>query len=301
MEHPHDPSTDTPALPSLRGLKRAPDDWIDNHAKRLAALDRTSFSSPVQWPALPPIEQPDLPTLRDGIDILPERCKACGGRLAIEASQDSTASRLLCSHLICQRQAAWVVIERMLTAPMPISIGIRWLPLSEPRPVVVRRPLYTIGIQRTAGCGRQCSEMYGHDAIQHEQYGRTQLLAEQAARYTATVRTGGLTIDLDTGTVLIDDRTAHLTPMEYATLAYLAQYAGQVCTLRQIVEYVWDVPTADEWEKQRTLRNSRNGGRWHSLRVHMHRLRGRLCPYAGLIETVPARGLRLRVEPPTGE
>ncbi len=301
MEHPHESNMDTSELPSLRGLKRAPDDWKNERDRHLAAQDRSAFSSPVQWPALPPIEQPDLPTLKDGFDILPERCKACGGRLAIEASQDGTASRLLCSQPICQRQAAWVILDRMPSAPLPVPASIRWFPSSGPQPVIARRPLYVIGIQRTDGCGRQCSEMYGHDAVEHENYGRSQLLAEQSTRRTDIVRTGGLTINLDTGTVLIDGRIASLTPMEYATVAYLSQYAGQVCTLRQIVEYVWDIPTADEWEKPKILRSGHNGGRWHSLRVHMHRLRGRIHPYAGLVETVAARGLRLRLEPPIGE
>ena len=52
-------------------------------------------------------------------------------------------------------------------------------------------------------------------------------------------KTGGLTMDLSSRRVWIEDEPIHLTPKEYDLARTLARYAGRVVTHRQIAAAVW--------------------------------------------------------------
>lgn len=55
----------------------------------------------------------------------------------------------------------------------------------------------------------------------------------------SVVKSGPLTIDLSSRTVMIDERRIALTPKEYRLLQLLAQNAGKVVTHQQLIREVW--------------------------------------------------------------
>lgn len=61
---------------------------------------------------------------------------------------------------------------------------------------------------------------------------------EQTASYVS----GGLAIDDDTKTVLVDGDIIKLTPLEYNILLLLLKHKGQVFSIEQIYERVWQEP-----------------------------------------------------------
>ncbi len=70
-----------------------------------------------------------------------------------------------------------------------------------------------------------------------------------------------LRIDLIEGSVLLDDKTVHLSPIEYKLLMYLAQHPGRVVTHRELLVAIWGAEYVDDT---------------HYLRIHMGRLRARI-------------------------
>lgn len=116
-------------------------------------------------------------------------------------------------------------------------------------------------------------------------------MAELEARIRAALRrhpsgTGPEPTDLDVGGLHLDlvhreaqlsGTLVRLTAKEFDLLAYLARYAGKVCTHRMILEGVWGVGYVTETQY---------------LHAYMHRLREKL---PGLeIETAPGIGYVLR-------
>lgn len=89
---------------------------------------------------------------------------------------------------------------------------------------------------------------------------------------------GGLRIDTARRHVTVDERTVHLTPIEWKLLVLLARHAGRVLTHRQILREVWGPSPAHQS---------------HTVRVHMAALRRK-------IEADPARPRRLVTEPSVG-
>lgn len=75
------------------------------------------------------------------------------------------------------------------------------------------------------------------------------------------ITTGGLCLDLDTGNVTLDGDLVKLTPTEYKILVYLMKHLGQVLSIHQIYENVWqDVAYAPE----------------NTVAVHIRRLREKI-------------------------
>jgi two-component system, OmpR family, KDP operon response regulator KdpE len=70
-----------------------------------------------------------------------------------------------------------------------------------------------------------------------------------------------LEIDTVKGTVLLNKRSIHLTPIEFKLLFILAKRPGKVFTHRQLLTEVWGAEYVDET---------------HYLRIHMGRLRAHL-------------------------
>ena len=72
---------------------------------------------------------------------------------------------------------------------------------------------------------------------------------------------GGVTVDLASRRVFVDENEVHLTPIEYRLLTALARHAGKVLTHRQLLKEVWGPGSAEEV---------------HYLRVYMAGLRRKL-------------------------
>lgn len=82
-------------------------------------------------------------------------------------------------------------------------------------------------------------------------------LAELMARIRACLRhqyTGspgrsyhalGLSIDLESGTVFVDGKSIHLTPVEYQLLSLLAEHSGCILSYRYIMNAIWGPYTND--------------------------------------------------------
>jgi two-component system KDP operon response regulator KdpE len=64
-------------------------------------------------------------------------------------------------------------------------------------------------------------------------------MADDAAPQQAVFTNGGLVIDFAAGTVGLDGRQLHLTPMEYKLLCLLAQNTDRVLTHQYILKEVW--------------------------------------------------------------
>lgn len=92
----------------------------------------------------------------------------------------------------------------------------------------------------------------------------------QLRRYTSlgameqkaqTLSVGGLSVDIQSGTVCLDGEFVRLTPTEYKILVYLMSNMGQVLSMHQIYENVWhDTPYAPE----------------NTVAVHIRRLREKI-------------------------
>jgi two-component system KDP operon response regulator KdpE len=59
-------------------------------------------------------------------------------------------------------------------------------------------------------------------------------------------RSGPLSVDLTTRTVMLNERTIRLTATEYSLLLFFVQHAGKVLTHGQLLREVWDVDEPNE-------------------------------------------------------
>ena len=87
--------------------------------------------------------------------------------------------------------------------------------------------------------------------------------AHAAGSSEARFQTGELIIDFERRQVTVAGRTAHLTPIEYEVLKYLAINAGKVLTHRAILSAVWGPAYENEI---------------HYLRVFLNQLRRKIEP-----------------------
>jgi two-component system phosphate regulon response regulator PhoB len=95
----------------------------------------------------------------------------------------------------------------------------------------------------------------------------------------AKLVSGPLTIDRAAHRVLVNGRAVELTATEYKLLVTLAERRGRVQTRAQLLETVWE---AHPDIQTRTVD------------MHMQRLRTKLGPAAGMLETVRGFGYRFR-------
>jgi two-component system phosphate regulon response regulator PhoB len=93
-------------------------------------------------------------------------------------------------------------------------------------------------------------------------------------------REGGLAIDFDAHSVLVDGQDAGLTATEHKILRVLVASRGRVLPRERLLDTVWDTDF---------------DGTSRTVDTHMRRLRGKLGPYADWIETV--RGVGYRFNP----
>jgi two-component system phosphate regulon response regulator PhoB len=96
-------------------------------------------------------------------------------------------------------------------------------------------------------------------------------------------REGGLVIDFEAHSVLVDGEDAGLTATEHKILKELVASRGRVLPRERLLDTVWDTDF---------------DGTSRTVDTHMRRLRGKLGPYADWIETV--RGVGYRFSPHAG-
>jgi DNA-binding response OmpR family regulator len=90
---------------------------------------------------------------------------------------------------------------------------------------------------------------------------RIETVRAQSATDTATIRAGGVTLDLDKRTVHIEDRSVELTAKEFDLLALLARHPGRVYSRAQLLDLIWGY---------------RHDGSGHTVNSHINRLRGKI-------------------------
>jgi two-component system KDP operon response regulator KdpE len=109
--------------------------------------------------------------------------------------------------------------------------------------------------------------------------------AGSVAQPSATLRVGDLEIDMVHHMATRGATALALTSREFDLLAYLARYAGKVCTHHMILKDVW---------------GAGYGAESNYVRVYAHRLRKKLNDDEGrMLRTVPGIGYQLMADEPT--
>ncbi len=103
----------------------------------------------------------------------------------------------------------------------------------------------------------------------------------QADEEPAVIRCGAISLDPDRYEVRVRGEEVRLTTTEFNLLHYLLRNRGRVVTRDRLLEQVWGY---------------RYGGTTRTVDTHVQRLREKLGPEAGCLETV--RGVGYRLEPP---
>jgi len=100
---------------------------------------------------------------------------------------------------------------------------------------------------------------------------------------TVTMQVGALEIDTVHHMATLSGTSLALTSREFDLLAYLARYAGKVCTHHMILKEVW---------------GAGYGAESNYVRVYTHRLRKKMNDDEGrILRTVPGIGYQLMAEP----
>ena len=90
---------------------------------------------------------------------------------------------------------------------------------------------------------------------------RTNAIRTEMTNAKAVVNSGGMTIDPDKRSVVVDGRPVDLTAKEFELLHHLAQNPGRVYTREQLLDFVWGYNHA---------------GYEHTVNSHVNRLRGKI-------------------------
>jgi two-component system, OmpR family, alkaline phosphatase synthesis response regulator PhoP len=90
---------------------------------------------------------------------------------------------------------------------------------------------------------------------------RVNAIRSEFTKAKLVVRAGGMIIDSDKRSVVLDNRSIDLTAKEFALLLHLAQSPGRVYTREQILDFVWGYNHA---------------GYEHTVNSHVNRLRGKI-------------------------
>jgi DNA-binding response OmpR family regulator len=90
---------------------------------------------------------------------------------------------------------------------------------------------------------------------------RVNAIRAEMSSVKAVVKAGGITIDPERRSVVLDGRPLELTAKEFELLHYLAQNPGRVYTREQLLDFVWGYNHA---------------GYEHTVNSHVNRLRGKI-------------------------
>jgi DNA-binding response OmpR family regulator len=128
--------------------------------------------------------------------------------------------------------------------------------------------------------------VHDHDAWERWLERTVRLLLDRLAaslQARAVVHTGPLVVDLLAVTVRVGDRPVRLSPAEWRVLERLAACPGALVSRPVLIAAAWDDAA------ERALAEAD----MHRLRVVVARLRRKLGPAAGLVETHAGLGYRL--------
>jgi two-component system, OmpR family, response regulator len=90
---------------------------------------------------------------------------------------------------------------------------------------------------------------------------RVSAIRAEMSSVKAVVKAGGITIDPERRSVVLDGRPLELTAKEFELLHYLAQNPGRVYTREQLLDFVWGY---------------NHSGYEHTVNSHVNRLRGKI-------------------------
>jgi DNA-binding response OmpR family regulator len=90
---------------------------------------------------------------------------------------------------------------------------------------------------------------------------RVSAIRAEMSSVKAVVTAGGITIDPERRSVVLDGRPLELTAKEFELLHYLAQNPGRVYTREQLLDFVWGY---------------NHSGYEHTVNSHVNRLRGKI-------------------------
>jgi len=88
----------------------------------------------------------------------------------------------------------------------------------------------------------------------------------------------GITVNIDSRTVVVDGNRVHMSPKEYELLCLLLENAGKVLTREHLLEIIWGYTFAGE---SRVVDN------------HIKKLRKKISPYSEYIKTVISIGYKV--------
>lgn len=125
-----------------------------------------------------------------------------------------------------------------------------------------------------------------HSPEAHETYGERVLGARLRLTDARPVRVGPLSLDPASQTVTVDGAPVGLTQIEARFMFFLAANVEALCSQLSIARAVWD--DESKWLDDKTIS--------HRLGVNVDRIRAKLGPARGHVETVVGRGYRLRRE-----
>jgi uroporphyrinogen-III synthase len=104
------------------------------------------------------------------------------------------------------------------------------------------------------------------------------LLAEQLGARARCIEVAGQTMRLQGSRIAVGDREVHLTPRERTLLEAMVSAGGAVLSKRTLSQVAWTGTVSE-----------------HAVEVAVNRLRAKLGPAAGALETTNRRGYRLAV------
>jgi DNA-binding response OmpR family regulator len=107
------------------------------------------------------------------------------------------------------------------------------------------------------------------------------LLRRARIASSKSVQIGDVTIDANSYTVRIGNRTLKLPPKEFELLFQLASYPGQIFTRNQLIERIWSL----DYE-----------GEERTVDVHINRLRQRFANLTDAFQITTVRGLGYRLD-----
>ena len=170
---------------------------------------------------------------------------------------------------------------------------LRWLQADDERSAIPVLFLLPPGSQLAAAaashrsCGRAWTAIYeaaGRGRPQKEMVRALALARARRPAHPRILRLPPLALDRDTHDLSAGGRTVHLTPTEYRLVSYLMERPGEVVAGDELLERVWGFHPGT--------------GSAAVVRVHVGNLRRKMAQIGAgrLLETLPHRGYRLRVE-----
>ena len=132
--------------------------------------------------------------------------------------------------------------------------------------------------ERVRGFASGADDFLSHPFVLDELLARVRALLRRSVGHRI-ITCGDLTVDRLDGRATVAGRELHCTARERAVLAFLAEHQDRVVTRLELLAGVWGS----------SFDNGSN-----ALDVHLSHLRNKLGDHAWMIETVRAKGYRLR-------